>query len=285
MKKEEVAQMLKLPSSELMYEPVIASLRALGGSGTYAEVACGVVDRLKLDEAQQALLHNQPRVQCTEFDYRLERTLDELALSLMVERCDYDVWALTEIAKNYERVDTAAIRRVMTEAGMRSPSGRADTPTWRQVLLTCIRGVSPQSFEMLVLRVLREHGLHQITITERAEDHLSGRALVRLGGLVSQRVVVRCQRGSRLVDARQMRAMREGLDDAIRHALFVTTFSFSREAMAEAYREDAIPIDLIDGRTLAGMFHELELGVVRETSTIEHTDVDEEYFELLDKDS
>jgi len=63
--------------------------------------------------------------------------------------------------------------------------------------------------------------------------------------------------------------------------LLLTTASFSREAMREAYREGVAPVDLIDGHMLADMLRDLELGVVSHTSTMEHIDVDEEYFEML----
>jgi restriction system protein len=272
---------IQVPTSDQLMNPLIDTLRTLGGSGTYQEIASDLMDLLKLNAAQQAKLHNHPLFQCSEFEYRLDRALNDLAMSLIIEPCDRNVWALTEIAKDYERIDPAAIRRVMSEAGMRSTASRTDGPNWQHILQTCVKDMSARGFEITMLRVLREHGFHQIEVAERAEDHLSGGALLRLERLVSFRVAFRCQRGSSLVDADQVRAVRQALGEPCERAVLITTASFSREAMREAYREGATPVDLIDGHMLADMLRDLELGVVSHTSTVEHVDVDEEYFGML----
>jgi len=46
--------------------------------------------------------------------------------------------------------------------------------------------------------------------------------------------------------------------------LFITTGTFSRDAIKEAVRDDAPPIDLIDGDSLADKLKELNLGVATE---------------------
>jgi restriction system protein len=58
--------------------------------------------------------------------------------------------------------------------------------------------------------------------------------------------------------------------------LFITTGTFSRDAIKEAVRDGAPPIDLIDGDLLADKLKELKLGVA--TELIEKISVDENWF-------
>jgi len=58
----------------------------------------------------------------------------------------------------------------------------------------------------------------------------------------------------------------------------VTTSTFSREALRAAY-EDGLPaVDLVNGRALADMLEDLQLGIMSDVSTVQHVDVDDEYF-------
>ena len=61
--------------------------------------------------------------------------------------------------------------------------------------------------------------------------------------------------------------------------LFITTGSFTREAMKEATRDGAPPIDLIDGELLCDKLKELRLGV--STKQIESVEIEEEWFAKL----
>ena len=58
--------------------------------------------------------------------------------------------------------------------------------------------------------------------------------------------------------------------------LFITTGNFTREAIKEATRDGAPPIDLIDGELLCDKLKELNLGV--KTELIEEVSVNVEWF-------
>jgi restriction system protein len=61
--------------------------------------------------------------------------------------------------------------------------------------------------------------------------------------------------------------------------LFITTGTFTREAIKEATRDGAPPIDLIDGETLCEKLKELRLGV--ETKLIESVEIRDDWFNGL----
>lgn len=61
--------------------------------------------------------------------------------------------------------------------------------------------------------------------------------------------------------------------------LIITTGTFSREAKAEATRDGAPPIDLVDGELLLDKLKELGLGVA--IKTIEQVSVVPEFFDEI----
>jgi len=60
--------------------------------------------------------------------------------------------------------------------------------------------------------------------------------------------------------------------------LLITTGRFSRDARAEAQRDGAMPIDLIDGEELVQKLKELEIGVEVKQKVVEEIKVQKEYF-------
>ena len=61
--------------------------------------------------------------------------------------------------------------------------------------------------------------------------------------------------------------------------LFITTGTFTRDAIREATRDSAPPIDLVDGDQLADKLKELGLGIKREM--VEKISIDTEWFKAI----
>jgi restriction system protein len=61
--------------------------------------------------------------------------------------------------------------------------------------------------------------------------------------------------------------------------LFITTGSFTREAIREATRDGASPIDLVDGEQLADKLKELGLGT--KTLMVEEVTIDTDWFKAI----
>jgi restriction system protein len=61
--------------------------------------------------------------------------------------------------------------------------------------------------------------------------------------------------------------------------LFITTGTFTREAIKEATRDGAPPIDLIDGDLLCDKLKEFRLGV--QTELIESVEIKTDWFDKL----
>jgi len=91
--------------------------------------------------------------------------------------------------------------------------------------------------------------------------------------------VFQCKRWQGVVGASEIRDFRGAMVGRADKGLFITTGSFSRDAIKEATRDGAPPIDLVDGDLLADKLKELKLGVV--TEMIESVSVDASWFENI----
>lgn len=63
--------------------------------------------------------------------------------------------------------------------------------------------------------------------------------------------------------------------------LFITTGSFTKEAIKEATRDGAPPIDLVDGEQLMDKLKELGLGVKTEKIEMEKIKIDQDWFNSI----
>lgn len=63
--------------------------------------------------------------------------------------------------------------------------------------------------------------------------------------------------------------------------LLITTGSLTADATAEATRDGAPPVDLIDGPALCLLLKRYELGVTTTVRQVEHVEVDDEFFARL----
>ena len=81
---------------------------------------------------------------------------------------------------------------------------------------------------------------------------------------MSFHVIFQCKRYQGVVPAREIRDFRGAMVGRADKGLFITTGSFTKDAVKEATRDGAPPIDLMDGDSLAEKLRELRLGVAVE---------------------
>ncbi len=84
---------------------------------------------------------------------------------------------------------------------------------------------------------------------------------------------------NKILSSGEIRDFRGAMVGRTDKGLFITTGSFSREAMKEATRDGAPPIDLLDGDQLAEKLKELQLGV--KVETVEKVSVEPEWFQTI----
>ena len=157
----------------------------------------------------------------------------------------------------------------------------AETDAWRQALHQVLTTeIDPAAFERLVQRLLRESGFIHVEVTGRSGDGgIDGKGIARINRMLSFHVHFQCKRYQGSVSASHIRDFRGAMVGRADKGLFITTGTFTRDAIRESTRDGAPPLDLIDGDQLADKLKELNLGI--ETKLVEQVQVDENWFRSI----
>ena len=274
----------RVPSFKDLMNPTLDALHALGGSSAIGELDRKVIGRLEMPESVNVILHkNGPQ---TEVEYRLAWARTYLKRFGLIDNSRRGVWSLTEVGHTTRSINPDEVTtNVRSGVGVRrrdqsheeEPDVDDGTDEWRDVLIETLKEMSPDAFERLCQRVLRESGFIEVTVTGQSGDGgIDGNGVIRLAGLISFPVLFQCKRYNGNVGAGVVRDFRGAMQGRADKGMIITTGGFTREAFQEATRDGAPPIDLIDGQLLAEKMKELQLGV--STRTVEVVEVDTAWF-------
>ena len=267
--------------------PVLEALRALGGSGTNEEINNRVAELTHIPATQLEILHNPEKGGMTEFEYRMMWTRTYLKYYGMIDNSSRGVWSLTSKGNSIQKVDEkGVIRFVREKMKERQSDQESEEPNkqveWQEELLEVISKMSPDGFERLTQRLLRESGFVQVEVTGQTGDGgIDGHGIMRLGGLLSFHVIFQCKRWKKPVGASEVRDFRGAMVGRADKGLLITTGAFTKEAIREATRDGAPAIDLIDGDQLVEKLKGLSLGVQINKIEVEQIQIDKEWFKSI----
>ncbi|WP_420456590.1 restriction endonuclease [Rubrivirga sp.] len=286
----------RVPRYSEMMNPLLAALRDLGGSGSISEINETAAGHLDLPDDVLEILHNPEKSNQTEVEYRLAWARTYLKKYGVLDNSNRGIWVIRPEKRDVEQVDSDEVVRFVRELSRREREEREaeepeeaseDAPeeakTWRALLHRVLtQELSPDGFERLTKRLLRESGFVQVEVTGRSGDGgVDGKGILRIGGLLSFHVVFQCKRYQGSVTSPHIRDFRGAMVGRADKGLFITTGHFTRDAVREATRDGAPPIDLIDGDLLADKLKELRLGVEVETEVVERVRVNNEWFRFI----
>ena len=154
--------------------------------------------------------------------------------------------------------------------------------TWQDELLRVIKNITPEAFERLCQRLLRESGFIHVEVTGRSGDGgIDGKGVVRMGGLLSFHVIFQSKRYKGSVSAAVVRDFRGAMVGRADKGLLITTGTFTRDARTEAQRDGAPPIHLIDGEDLVEKLKLLSIGVEVKQRVIEDVVIKKDFFDSI----
>lgn len=273
----------------------VKALKELGGSSRIQELDEKVIELEGVTEAEQAFSmpgrENRARV-----NYSLAWARTYLKRGNALENSSRGVWTLTEsgeeitkqshtlaickkiLLENRERA-RAKKRAITVEEGTIEESEVEDLEgeDWKSSLLSVLGTMSPDAFERLSQRLLREAGFTRVDVRGKSGDGgIDGVGVLRVN-LVSFQIYFQCKRWKGSVGAKEIREFRGALQGGADKGLFITTGHFTSKASDEATRAGAIAIDLIDGVRLCDLLKEFSLGV--ETEMIQKIQIRSDWFE------
>lgn len=287
-----------IPSYDQLIPAVLAALKSAGGSAAISELNDATVQVLRLSDDVWDVPHKTKDGDSgSELEYRLRWTRTILKSAGLATNSARGVWVLTNpdidpasvsstevmrLHRANERTDTKRNDKVSVTTISSEPSQKATVSDadWTQRLLDFVQSIAPDQFERLAQRLLREAGFVEVHVTGRTGDGgIDGKGIVRVNHIVSFHVVFQCKRYVGTVSGEEVRAFRGAVEGRADRGLFITSGRYTPSARAEATREGARPIDLIDGAELAEMLRHFGLGV--RTKMVEEVELDEDWFNQL----
>jgi restriction system protein len=169
------------------------------------------------------------------------------------------------------------LERVATEQAERVAVDIDEVPrSYRERALGIMLSLPPAGFERLCQRLLRESGFQQVKVTGRSGDGgIDGIGVLQVNPFVSFKVLFQCKRWASVVGPSVIRDFRGAMMGRADKGLVLTTGTFSADAQAEAVRDGASPIELVDGSAFVTLLEQLELGLIPRTTY----EVDTKFFD------
>lgn len=281
--------------NELMW-PTVLAVRSFGHSARLEEIDEAVILTEGFSEEQMAVPHNDgPR---TKIEYRMAWARTYLKKMGVLDNPTRGTWVTTDLGKRvdegevhdlwkaYQARQAEERRKRAAHAGSSDgdppepadPEADGEGEGWREDLLRALLNMDPSSFEHLSKRLLRAAGFINTTVTGGAGDGgIDGVGVYRVS-LVSFPVYFQCKRYKGTVGPEKVRDFRGAMQGRGDKGLLITTGRFTDSAEAEATRDGAPPIDLIDGERLCDLLKEHQLGVETTTRTVEEVRIRSEFF-------
>ncbi len=267
------------PEFVRFFAPLVATLRDLGESGRPKEISQKIADRLRLPEHE---INRTNKNGLSRFENQIAWARFFLAKAGLIDTSKRGVWALTEKGREshldhhdalriYREVHTnsKAAKEADASDETQAPANEQEAaiaPDFREEMTGLLRVLTPNGFERLCQRVLREVGFEELQVRGRSGDGgIDGVGILKINPVLADRVVFQCKRYSSSVPPKDVRDFRGAMQGRAQRGIFLATSRFSNEATREATREGAQQIDLVDIDGIISILTEYGLGVTTQT--------------------
>lgn len=284
---------LKIPEYSKLVEVTYAALKKLGGSGKNNEINEKAIEMLDLSDDVCSIPHLDSS-SLSEINYRLAWARTLLKNYGAIENSARGVWSITINFSDKDTVDGKYIEQNCKKANysefkaenseeIQMEKADVEVPDevrpWRKKLRNILTEMNPYAFERLTQRLLREIGFDDVRVTKKSDDGgIDGTGTLKINGILSFKVAFQCKRYKGKVGAPDIRDFRGSLTADIEKGLFITTGSFSKQAIEEVSNSGKChQIDLIDGEEFITRLAELGIGV----KEVKDYEIDEKYFEKI----
>jgi restriction system protein len=258
------------------FGPLIEALKQLGGSAKPREAADKIAENLNINDEKlnEILSSGQSR-----YYNQVAWARQYLAWEGLLDTSQHGIWALSSKGENTTLNEEESREIFLKWVGIHQKSRKSETakeiieeiehhePEDIQVanktdLLEILQSLTPEGFEKICQRLLRESGFEKVIVTGQSHDGgIDGYGTLEMNPFVSFKVLFQCKRYKGTVSRAQVGDFRNAMIGRAEKGIIMTTGTFSSDAIKEANREGAPQVELVDGEKLVEMFKRVELGV------------------------
>jgi len=139
-----------------------------------------------------------------------------------------------------------------------------------------LRNLDPTDFEVFSKDLLQALGFAEVKVTQRSRDGgIDGFGKLRQG-IVKIDAAFQCKRWQGVVPRPEIDRFRGAISGKFDQGIFLTTSSFSQEALDASIRPGAVPIIMVDGEKMLELMIQNGIGVLRRP--LQLLDIDEDFF-------
>jgi len=280
-----------VPKFDDLLWPTLEALKTLDGSGRIEEIVTAVAKQQGFSD-QQLSVPSPGKHRMSKIEYNLGWARTYLSKAGAIENSERGVWAITQRGYRMSEEEIFAEVKVVRREYHRQRQSKKPTKSdgvaetddnvealtneldWMEELLNRLNELEPSAFERLAQRILREAGFRNVEVHGKSGDGgIDGVGVLRIS-LISFPVYFQCKRYGQPVGSNAVRDFRGAMAGRGDKGLLITTANFTSSAQAEANRDGAPPVELVDGSELCRLLKEYKLGV----STRQAVEVDRDFF-------
>jgi len=168
------------------------------------------------------------------------------------------IWAITE--RGRKRVET----RVPSEPLVNFVELYDEYETsFRSQLLDKLNELTPHQFELFARKLLQAYGFVEVYASSVSPDGgIDGYGKLRLG-LATMNVAFQCKRWQGNVSRPEVDKFRGAIQGEFEQGVFFVTSDFTQQAREASLKKGAVPIILLNGKSIVDLMIQKEIGVER----------------------
>jgi restriction system protein len=262
------------------FGPLLDALRQLGGSAKPREASEKIAENLKLDEKT---LNDQLISGQSKYYNQVAWARQYLVWEGLLDTSQHGIWTLSSKGEtthlDYEQSRVIVTKWVNIHKKTRLNKSESEiieeqeevepenVPQYNNFnLLQVLQSLTPQGFEKICQRLLRESGFENVVVTGQSHDGgIDGYGTLEINPFVSFKVLFQCKKYKGTVSRAHVGDFRNAMIGRAEKGIIMTTGTFSSDAIKEANRDGAPHVELVDGEKLIEMFKRVELGVKPKT--------------------
>ncbi len=250
-----------IPKQSEIELPLLRALGQLGGQARASRVYPLVIASFP-DLTEQDLAEKIPSGG-NKMTNRIQWVRQHLIWNGFMSNPAHGQWAITD--KGRQRVADA-------DSAMPVPHPPTELPdlvqlhedyeeAFRRKLLQSLLDLTPAEFERFANELLRAYGFIDLHVTGKSSDGgVDGHGRLRVG-LATMRVAFQCKRWQGNVGGPDINAFRGAVQGEYEQGVFFTTSDFTKAAKDLSIKKGAVPIVLLNGRSIVDLMMEKEFGV------------------------